>query len=59
MGEATRLLDVDTKWMKEFGVLAAKDGLTLEQYYRMENQSEDKIYKVREPGAAMAKKLLD
>jgi iron(III) transport system substrate-binding protein len=59
MGEATRRLDVDTKYMKEFGVLAAKDGLTIEQYYRMENQSEDKIYKVREPGAAMAKKLLD
>jgi ABC-type Fe3+ transport system substrate-binding protein len=59
MGEATRRLDVDTKWMKEFGVLAAKDGLTLEQYYRMENQSEDRIYKVREPGAEMAKKLLD
>jgi ABC-type Fe3+ transport system substrate-binding protein len=59
MGEATRRLDVDTKWMKELGVLAAKDGLTLEQYYRMENQSEDKIYKVREPGTEMAKKLLD
>jgi len=59
MGEATRRLDVDTKWMKELGVLAAKDGLTLEQYYRMENQSEEKVYSVREPGAAMARKLLD
>jgi ABC-type Fe3+ transport system substrate-binding protein len=59
MGEATRRLDVDTKYMKEFGVLAAKDGLTTEQYFKMENQSEDKIYKVREPGAEMAKKLLD
>ncbi|HEY2988832.1 MAG TPA: extracellular solute-binding protein [Candidatus Binatia bacterium] len=59
MGEATRRLDIDTKWMKEFGVLAAKDGLTLDQYYKMENQSEDRIYKVREPGAEMAKKLLD
>jgi iron(III) transport system substrate-binding protein len=59
MGEATRRLDVDTKWMKEFGVLAAKDGLTLEQYYRMENQSEDRIYKVRDPGAELARKLLD
>jgi ABC-type Fe3+ transport system substrate-binding protein len=59
MGEATRRFDVDTKWMKELGVLAAKDGLTIEQYYKMENQSEDKIYKVREPGAEMAKKLLD
>lgn len=59
MGEATRRLDVDTKWMKEFGVLAAKDGLTLAQYYRMENQSEDRIYKIRDPGAALANKLLD
>ncbi|HEX9444995.1 MAG TPA: extracellular solute-binding protein [Candidatus Binatia bacterium] len=59
MGEATRRLDVDTKWMKEFGVLAAKDGLTLEQYYKMENQSEERIYKVREPGAELARKLLD
>jgi len=59
MGEATRRLDVDTKWMKEFGVLAAKDGLTLEQYYRMENQSEERIYKVRDPGAELARKLLD
>lgn len=59
MGEATRRLDVDTKWMKEFGVLAAKDSLTLEQYYRMENQSEVRIYKVRDPGAELARKLLD
>ncbi|HEY1269325.1 MAG TPA: extracellular solute-binding protein [Candidatus Binatia bacterium] len=59
MGEATRRLDVDTKWMKEFGVLAAKDGLTMEQYVRMENQSEERIYKVRDPGAALANKLLD
>lgn len=59
MGEATRRLDVDTKWMKEFGVLPAKDGLTMEQYLRMENQSEERIYKVRDPGAALANKLLD
>lgn len=59
MGEATRRLDVDTKWMQELGVLAAKDGLTLEQYYKMENQSEEKVYSVRVPGAEMAKKLLD
>ena len=58
MGVGTRRLDVDTKWLKEFGVLAAKDGLTLEHYYKLENQSEDKIYKIREPGAAMARKLL-
>jgi hypothetical protein len=32
--------------------------LTLEQFHKLENQSEDKIYKVREPGAAVARKLL-
>jgi iron(III) transport system substrate-binding protein len=58
MGVGTRRLDVDTKWLKEFGVLATKDGLTLEHYYKLENQSEDKIYKIREPGAAIARKLL-
>jgi ABC-type Fe3+ transport system substrate-binding protein len=58
MGVGTRRLDVDTKWLGEFGVIPAKDGLTIEQYYKFENQSEDKIYKIREPGAAMARKLL-
>ncbi len=59
MGEATRRLDVDTKWLKELGVTPARDKLTLEQYFRRENQSEEKVYKVRDPGAALARKLLD
>jgi ABC-type Fe3+ transport system substrate-binding protein len=59
MGVGTRRLDVDTKWLKEFGIIASKDvPLTLEQFHKLENQSEDKIYKVREPGAAVARKLL-
>ena len=58
MGVGSRRLDIDTRWLKEYGVVAAKDFLTLEQYHRYENQSEDKIYKIREPGAAMARKLL-
>lgn len=58
MGVGTRRLDVDTRWLKNFGVIAGKDGLTLEQYYKFENQSEEKIHKIREPGAAMARKLL-
>lgn len=58
MGVGTRRLDTETKWLKDFGVIAAKDGLTLEQFYKLENQSEDKIYAIREPGAAMARKLL-
>jgi iron(III) transport system substrate-binding protein len=59
MGVGSRRFDVETKWLKEFGVIAAKDvPLTLEQFHKLENQSEEKIYKVREPGAAVARKLL-
>jgi iron(III) transport system substrate-binding protein len=58
MGVGTRRLDVETKWLREFGVIAAKDALTLEQYYKLENQSEEKILKIREPAAALARKLL-
>ena len=58
MGVGSRRLDIDTKWLKEFGVIAAKDFLTLDQFHKYENQSEEKIYKIREPGAAVARKLL-
>ncbi len=58
MGVASRRLDVDTRWTRDFGVIGAKDGLSLEQYRRLENQSEDKIYKLRDPGSAAARKLL-
>ncbi len=58
MGVGSRRLDVDTGWLKEYGVIAAKDFLTLDQYHKYENQSEDKIRKIREPGSAMARKLL-
>jgi iron(III) transport system substrate-binding protein len=59
MGQGTRRLDVDTKWLKEFGVIAAKDSLTPDQYPKLENQSEEKVVKVREPAAEFARKLLD
>ena len=59
MGQATRRLDVDTQWLKEVGVAAAKDSLTLDQYTKLENQSEEKILKAREPAAELARKLLD
>ncbi len=57
MHQPTRRLDVDSKWLREFGVLPAKDHLTVEQYYKRENQSEDKINRLREPAAALARKL--
>ena len=59
MGQATRRLDVDTQWTKEFGVIAAKDNLTRDQYTQLENQSEEKVLKAREPAAELARKLLD
>jgi iron(III) transport system substrate-binding protein len=59
MGQGTRRLDVDTQWLKEFGVMAAKDNLTADQYSALENQSEERILKTREPAAEVARKLLD
>jgi ABC-type Fe3+ transport system substrate-binding protein len=59
MGQGTRRLDVDTQWLKEFGVIAAKDSLMPDQYPKLENQSEEKVVKVREPAAEFARKLLD
>ena len=58
MHQATRRMDVDVKWLREVGVTAAKDALTVDQYYKRENQSEDKINRLREPAAALARKLL-
>lgn len=58
MRQATRRLDVDVKWLREFGVTAAKDTLSVEQYRKLENQSEDKIHRLREPAAELARKLL-
>ena len=59
MGQGTRRFDVDTQWLKEFGVIAAKDTLTPEQYPKLENQSEEKVFKVREPAAELARKILE
>jgi iron(III) transport system substrate-binding protein len=59
MGQGSRRLDVDTQWLKEFGVIASKDGMTLEEYYKWEGQSEEKISSVRNPALAVAQKLLE
>ncbi|HUK39964.1 MAG TPA: extracellular solute-binding protein [Candidatus Acidoferrales bacterium] len=59
MGQGTRRLDVETQWLKEFGVIAAKDTLTPDQYPKLENQSEEKVVKVREPAADFARKILE
>jgi iron(III) transport system substrate-binding protein len=58
LGQATRRQDVDTKSLQDTGVLAAKDHMTLKDYLKVENQSEEKLDKVREPALKVAQKLL-
>jgi iron(III) transport system substrate-binding protein len=57
LGQPTRRLDVDTQASKEFGYTAAKEGLTPEKYYAIENSSEDAVMKVRVPAMRFAEKL--
>lgn len=57
LGQPTRRLDVDTAAAKEFGYSPAKDTLTPEKYYEIENSSEDAVLKVRKPAMALAEKL--
>ncbi len=58
MGQATRRLDVETKWLQEFGIQAAKDFFNLEVYYKYQNHLEDAIEKFRRPSLEIARKLL-
>jgi iron(III) transport system substrate-binding protein len=57
LGQPTRRLDVDTQGSKDFGYTAAKEGLTPEKYYAMENSSEEAVMKVRVPAMRLAEKL--
>lgn len=58
LAQATRRLDVDTKWLRETGTIAAKDVMSPEEYWRVENQAEDKLDKVRRPAMKAAHGLL-
>ena len=58
MGVGSRRLEIETKWLRDYGVIAAKDMMTPDQFYKYENQSEEKINKIREPAAAFARKVL-
>ena len=58
MGVGSRRLEIDTKWLKDYGVIAAKDFLAPADFYKYENQSEEKISRIREPAAIFARKLL-
>jgi iron(III) transport system substrate-binding protein len=58
MHQSTRRLDVETKWLQEFGVKAAKDVMTVEEYHRVRNHLEDKYTQVRIPAARFAEQIL-
>ncbi|HEY3168781.1 MAG TPA: extracellular solute-binding protein [Candidatus Binatia bacterium] len=58
MQNGTRRLDVDTKWLKETGISAAKDALTVQEYHRVRNHLEDKYTKVRVPAGKFAETIL-
>ena len=58
LGQATRRLDVDTRWLKELGTIAAKDVMSVENFWQVENQSEEKSDKVRKPALKAAQALL-
>lgn len=57
-GQATRRLDIETKPMEEFGIRAAKDYITIDEFHKHENQSEDKVKAIRRPAQEFAKKIL-
>lgn len=58
LGQATRRLDVDTRFLRESGTIAAKDVMPVNDFLQIENQSEEKLDKVREPAAKVAHALL-
>ena len=58
LGQATRRLDVDTKFLRDAGVIPAKDHVSAKEFWQVENQSEEKLDKVREPAQKFAQTLL-
>ena len=58
MRQATRRVDVDTKWLQEVGVRGAKDVMTVEEYHKVRNHLEDKYRRVRIPAAKFAEEVL-
>ncbi len=58
MHQSSRRLDVDTKWLQDFGVRAAKDVMTVAEYHKVRNHLEDKYTRVRVPAAKFAEEIL-
>jgi ABC-type Fe3+ transport system substrate-binding protein len=59
LGQATRRLDVDNSWLRESGTIPAKDSMSVNDFWQIENQSEEKLSKVREPALKIAQSLLN
>jgi len=57
LGQPTRRFDVETKWTREFGHVAAKEVMTPEKYDELENGSEEIVNKYRKPAMQLAEKL--
>ena len=58
LAQATRRNDVDTRWLRETGTIAAKDVMSADDFWQVENQSEEKFDKVRKPALKAAHALL-
>ncbi|HET9915857.1 MAG TPA: extracellular solute-binding protein [Candidatus Binatia bacterium] len=58
LAQATRRNDVDTRWLRETGTIAAKDVMSADEFWQVENQSEEKFDKVRKPALKAAHALL-
>lgn len=58
MRMGTRRLDVDTGWLKEHGVEAAKDIMTLDDYHRQELHLESTSLRVLKPAREFARSVL-
>jgi iron(III) transport system substrate-binding protein len=58
LGQSTRRLDVDTKFLRGAGVIPAKDHIPVGEFWKIENQSEVKLDKVRAPAQKLAQALL-
>jgi ABC-type Fe3+ transport system substrate-binding protein len=54
----TRRLDVETRWLRDLGINAAKDTITVQEYNRVRNHLEDKYTKVRLPAGKFAETIL-
>jgi ABC-type Fe3+ transport system substrate-binding protein len=58
MIQGSRRLDVDTKWLTDYGIEGCKDVMTVDDYFRLETHSEASVQKLRNPSIALAMKIL-